>query len=395
MSTSGSSGSSNSATPLKSTKILLNLLVTSLVGWLFFNLCLCIAVVVGWRLGYIDIDQWRYAAAEKLSKGDFIRPQELIPEGMQFHSIQLLDMDCDGEQERVVFYRYDITAGRSPFGAFVLDLNHCRPRGIDTFELIPIDSDYLSESRFEIVLEDIPSVGGDQEVLIWGKSPDNIRTELSIFQWYEVAEACQPPAAGTRGFFNLGTFRGTGGIEIQGARVHVKERAFERSQLAVTRVYEPQNGTYRQSADGPMLPSVGSFVDFTFTPPTPVPQTHYPEKSVLAFYLNIGSNTAEAKTYLADDVVAQYIDGDYGRDVAEPGALTSMAEVKELAYFPDVEKERRHEAVSVEVEVVNRRPDGTITGPFRYRVWVAGVPKEGAFPYNCEWRIVRFEPLTP
>ncbi|MGQ9516904.1 MAG: hypothetical protein ACUVT1_06535 [Anaerolineae bacterium] len=384
---------SQSATPQKIGPILKGLANMTFVGWLLGTLCICLALALAYRFGYIDLNVWRYRLADLLSKQEFINPQELVPPSMKFHSLRRLDLDGDGEMERVLFYRYDLVSGRSPYGAIVLDLNNCRPRGIDSYELIPIDRDYLSESVIDIELRDIPNVGGSQEVLIWGKSPDNVRTELAIFQWYDYSQPCSPPAPGQRGYWNLGFFRGTGGIRIDGSRVHVKDRAFERSQLAVTRVYEPVSGSYRQSPDGPMLDPVSKAVEFTFTPPTPAPQTYYPEKSVLAFYLAIGLNTAEAKEYLAPDAAARYIDGNYGRDVAEPGQLTSMAEVKEIAYFPDVEKERRHERIAVEVVVVNRRPDGSITGPFRYRVWVEGVPKKGAFPYDCEWRIVGFEPM--
>lgn len=384
---------SQSASPQNIGSIMKNLAKMTIVGWLLANVCICLAIALAWRFGYIDLDAWRYRIADTLSKQEFINPQELIPETMRFHSVQRQDLDGDGEMERVVFYRYDIVSGRSPYGAMVLDLNNCRPRGIDTFELIPIDRDYLSEAQIEIDIRDIPDVGGPQDVLIWGKTSDNIRTELAIFMWYDYSQPCSPPAPGQRGYWNLGFFRGTGGISIDGSRVRVKDRAFERSQLAVTRVYEPANGSYRQSPDGPMLDPVSKAVEFTFTPPTPVPQTYYPEKSVLAFYLAIGLNTAEAKTYLLPEAAARFIDGEYGRDVAEPGQLTSMAEVKEIAYYPDVEKERRHERIAIEVVVVNRRPDGTITGPFRYRVWVEGVPKKGAYPYDCEWRIVDFQPM--
>ncbi len=384
---------SQSASPQKIGSVLQGLASMTFVGWLLGNVCICLALAVAWRFGYIDVNAWRYRLADFFSKQEFINPQELVPESMKFHSLRRLDLDGDGEMERVMFYRYDVVGGRAPFGAIVLDLNNCRPRGIDTYELLAIDQDYLSEWNIDIELRDIPSVGGQQEVLVWGKTADNIRTELAVFQWYDYSQPCSPPAPGQRGYWNLGFFRGTGGIQIEGPRVRVKDRAFERSQLAVTRVYEPVNGSYRQSPAGPMLDPVSKAVEFTFTPPTPVPQTYYPEKSVLAFYLAIGLNTAEAREYLSPEAAARYLDGDYGRDVAEPGQLTSMAEVKEIAYYPDAEKERRHERIAVEVLVVNRRPDGTITGPFRYRVWVQGVPRKGAFPYDCEWRIVEFEPL--
>lgn len=379
--------------PPKYVKTTVDMLKSMVTGWIFFNLVLVIAGFLIVRLGNVNTWPYQVALATWLTHDRFINPMNLVTGTLRYQNVELLDTDADGELERVLFYRYDVVSGRSPYGATVLDLNHCRPRGLDSFELIPLDRDYLSESRYELEIRDIPDVGGAHDVLVWGKTPDNIRTELAVFYWYDYSEPCTPPAAGLKGYLNLGAFRGSGGIQIEGSKVRVKDRAFERSQLAVTRVYEPRNGTYRQSQAGPLLDPVAKAVEFTFGPPTPVPETYYPEKSVLAFYLYIGINTEEAKKLLDPAVMHEYIDGNWGKNVAEPGQLTSMAEVKEIAYYPDVEKERLHGEIAVDVELANRRPDGTITGPHRYRVWVRGFARQGAFPYDCEWRIFKFEPL--
>jgi len=371
--------------------VVFGLLKGMILGWLAFNI---IVILIG---GYLvvrlwNIDTWPLRAdiASRLTYGKFINPQDLIPENMVFSDIKLIDVDGDGEQERVLFYRYERARGRSPVGVTVLDLNACRPRGIDSHELIPIDSDHLSEYWYKVETAEIPGVGGPHNVLIWGISADGIPTELSIFHWYDMADGCAPPAPGTRGYLNLGTFRGNGGIEIRGNRILVKERAFERSRLETVRIFEPREGSYRQSQQGPMLPEAASVVDFATEQQDSAEKSYYPEKAVVSFYLNVGVNPEIARGLL-DPAAASHMEGSYGVDVAEPGQLSSMAEVKSISYTPDIERERRHEQVAIEVQVVNRRPDGTITGPHHYRVVVVGHPRAGALPYDCEWRILKFE----
>jgi hypothetical protein len=378
--------------PASSAKTLWGMLSGAFWGWVTFNIIFVIAGALLIRL--VPINTWPYqiAIANYLTGNRFINPETLVTgnTNLRYLDTVLIDVDGDGEQERVLFYRYDLVAGRSPIGATVLDVNQCRPRGIDSYDLIPVDRDYLSDAGFYIEVRDIANVG-EKRIVVWGLE-GGLRTEAAIFAWYDQSQPCQAPAPGVKGYLNLGSFRGSGGVQITGdGSVRVKQRAFERSQLAVVSVYRPADGSYRQGINGPMRPPAAKAVEFTFTPPTPVPQTYYPEKAVLAFYLAIGVNTAEAKTYLHPDVVDVFTRNGNGWNVAEPEQLTTMAEVKELAYTPDVQKEQEHAEVAVEVEVVNRRPDGSLHGPQRVRVFVRGVPKAGAFPYDCEWRIVGFE----
>ena len=348
-------------------------------------------------LQLLNVSTWsaRSALASFIAENKFIGPEELIPAGIRYDDVWRLDTDGDKELERILTYRYDQTKGRSPLGATILDLNSCRPRSVDSYDLFPIDRDYLSEYRYNMEVRDIPNVGSKSDLLIWGQTQDSIRTELTIFQWYNLNDACKTPETRLRGYGLLGNFRGDGGINIlDDGTVRVLDRAFERSQLAVVSVYRPQAGAYRPLPDGPMFPPAAKAIEFTFGAPDPATQTYYPEKAVVAFYMDIGGETPKAQALLDPTVVATYIQGSFGREVAEPGQTTSMAEVKEIAYYPDSAKERAHGDIAVDVEVLNRRGDGSIAPqPYRYRVWVRGFANPKAAPYGCEWRIFRFDPL--
>ena len=361
------------------------------LGWIFTNVAIVVTIVIFAR--FIDTEPFRIRLAQLFTGNQIIVPRDLVPPQMKYESVQLFDTDADEEEERVLFYRYN-PAPDSPFyGVTVLDFNQCQPRRVDSFDIIEVEDQLLTSEKQNMETMDIPDVGGPHDFLLWGLT-DKRHAELSIFYWYDNEPgACVPTTPATRGYLNLGSFRGSDGIEIDGKRVRVKERIFERSQISWTRVYEPINSTYRSSQTGPMLPPVVSAVEFTVTPQPDKPGPHYPERAVLKFYVNIGVNTEEAKKVLDAALVDQHIVGKDGKDVAQPGQLTTMAEVKEIDYNPDVAKEQRCERVPVVVKVIHSRPDGSTTGPNTYRVWVEGYPDTNALPYGCEWRIVGFEYL--
>ena len=107
---------------------------------------------------------------------------------------------------------------------------------------------------------------------------------------------------GQQGYDLLGTFRGTGGVNpTGGGRVQVLDRGFfDRSQIAIRRVYTPDaTGSYLQPGDG-LYPPKETSLAFTFGQPITITDLYYPEKAVLAFYLNLGQNDKAAQGYLSD-----------------------------------------------------------------------------------------------
>ena len=331
--------------------------------------------------------------AMSITRERVIAPRDLITSTLVFESVDRIDTDGDGEVEHVLYYKYDAAPGNPVFGATVLNRNACSPRGIDSYHIVRIETSELTARTRNMDKQDIPDVGDANELLLWGSDSQKLKTHLYIYAWREGEDPCVPASPG---YLNLGTFRGNGGIEIVGNRVRVKEiigEDLERSKLALTRVYAPVDGYYSQWIGGPLREPVATAIEFVYPPKPDQPGSHYPERSVLRFYLSIEEDIAISRELLDPQLVQTHINGNNAWDVAEPGQLSSMVDVKDIEYTPNRDVEERHEEVSVKVLVVNRRPDGTMGDPHHYNVWVQGFPNDDALPYYCEWRIVNFELL--
>ena len=79
---------------------------------------------------------------------------------------------------------------------------------------------------------------------------------------------------------------------------------FERSQFTVRRQYRPENGSYFMAGTEILLDPVECSLAFGGGRPDEIPQVYYPEKAVLAFYLNLGKDQDKldvAESYLSPD----------------------------------------------------------------------------------------------
>lgn len=311
-----------------------------------------------------------------------------------------LDTDGDGRKEWVVFYRYDLGPGRSPIGGAVYDVDTCRPPGITPYELRPIDYDYLGEVSIRAEMRDLWPDDEHIELLIWGSGGGTLQ-ELSIFRWFDNAEECREPQPGQRGYETLGSWRGSGGIKLNGTRVIVKDRdGFERSQLAIKRIYEPDAArkTYRQP-DGKLMEPVECSIDFTHGQLITPTQSYYPEKAVLSFYLLLGqdrNNLRKAQSLIfCENGTCNYTVGKDSFGIPLPPRQIKRVVVKEIAYKPDVEAERLHRTREVDVTLAWVKAGEQKEGPGRVRVrwWVRASPKKGALPYDCEWKLERYQVL--
>jgi len=308
-----------------------------------------------------------------------------------------LDTDDDEREEWVVFYRYDLGPGRSPIGGAVYDVDTCRPPGIAAYELRPLDYDYLGEQSVTPEMRDLWPGDGDVELLVWGHGGGTIE-ELSIFRWFDETKGCVEPLPGQRGYEVLGSWRGTGGITLNGTRVVVKDRdGFERSQLAIKRVYEPDAASRTYIRDGRLVEPVERSIDFTYGQPITPTQSYYPEKAVLSFYLLLGQdkqNLQKAQSLLfCENSTCNYIVGEDSFGIPLPPKEIQRVLVKEIAYQPDVEAERLHRTRQVEVTLAWIRKGEKREAPGRVRVrwWVRASPKKGALPYDCEWKLDRYQ----
>ena len=179
-----------------------------------------------------------------------------------------------------------------------------------------------------------------------------------------------------------GDFRGSGGVRQDGDRVVVLDRSgFERSQLAIKRVYAPVDGSYLTPDLERLRDPVEQSIDFTFGMPESPAQSPYPEKAVLAFYLALGRDNDTARSYLSDESEYKANMDSYEFGTGVPlGDLRGVL-VKEIGYTPDEVAEQQHMDRQVSVSVTPVTDAGVMSDE-------AG----GVIRRRVSW-IVRWEPL--
>jgi hypothetical protein len=322
---------------------------------------------------------------------------DIMPEGTEVHYIQRLDADGDEREEWVVFYRYDIPSSeqgnpsRGPIGGAVYKATSTSPPNLLAHPLIPQDFDYLGEEATWATVEDF--IKGDQNrqelVVRSGRSREGDEVfSLGIFQWQprdgdsDGNPACSGAIKARGRYVCLGFFRGSGGVRQDGDRVVVLDRSgFERSQLAIKRVYAPADGSYLTPDLERLRDPVEQSIDFTFGMPESPAQSPYPEKAVLAFYLALGRDNDTARSYLSDESEYKANMDSYEFGTGVPlGDLRGVL-VKEIGYTPDEVAEQQHMDRQVSVSVTP--------------VTDAGVMRDeagGVIRRRVSW-IVRWEPL--
>lgn len=409
--------------------------VTRLV---FFLLWLTASVILGWifliKVYKFNPNPLRVDAARWLTKDKMIYLGDIVPGLYDLDYIRRVDTDWEEEnlkEEWLAFYEYDVTTQREgelptgPWGAAIYDYDTCRPPAILSFELIPVSYDYLGQDWADVAVDNIipyadplSSLEDRPEVLVAGTTR-GVVTDLNIFrkagvdldclerqQWQAVhpGEAFPNPYR----YENIGSFRGNYRVERNGSTVTVVDRGpFERSQLVVYRHYRPENGYYFQPGTEILLEPVEYTVDFGPGRPDEVTQVYYPEKSVLAFYKNLGKDEdqlAEAQTWLSPGAQQAYdIETNTFGLSAAPESIAQAREdlarvlVWEIRYDPDVEAEQLHMDRKVTVIVVGVNEQGYIDyeHPCEVTWTVIGQPRSGALPYNCEWRLDSYESTCP
>jgi hypothetical protein len=145
-----------------------------------------------------------------------------------------------------------------------------------------------------------------------------------------------------------------------------------------------------------LYPPTETGVDFVYGLPVTATQLYYPEKAVLAFYLNLEQDNRAAKAYLTEDAQDRYPINTHDFGLALPRDQLARVLVKELSYAPNVAEEQLHRPRDVSIVVVGVRTDGYVdeANPRRVTWRVAGVRREGALPYNCEWRLDEIVSVT-
>jgi hypothetical protein len=398
--------------------------VSAMLGYLF-------AVRV---MGY-DPDPSRLRIARAITSEkiiDFTQFVPGLPEDLDL--IKRMDVDQvdeDEKEEWLVLYRYDevvrneqVVAG--PFGAAIYDTDTCRPPAILSYELAPENYDYLSldlpwitdePNSGDVFVSNIiahqetygsecvhQGIGPDRlELVVFGRT-NGVRTDLNIFRktgedlscverqrWQDAYGNSDFPCPLT--YENIGSWRGNYGVALDGKTVITYDRApFERSVLVVKRTYEPDpnTGNYfkpTQEAAAPKVLRDPVEVGIEFGPGAPqdTQQVYYPEKTVLAFFLQLGSDVDQAMDNVCEGSPTRYDPANFGLTLSE--RQLQKVTVCEIRYNPDIVSERNHRTQTVEVRVVEV-PTGGSGNCNNARLLSCEVRAEEdprALPYGCQW----------
>jgi len=316
-------------------------LVNMVLFWIMFSLVLVGGGVILIRWQKWDWRAWPVRVAALVANERILIWDEVFRQGQSAGRFDVvkkmrLDTDGDGEEEWLMFYRYD-KAGGSALAAVIYDVRGLPPV-IYPYPLRQPDRDYLAES-YNIkaaMKEAIKENLGDELVIQDGNR------QVTIFRWVdELSPEEQPHEGPQQGYQCLGYFRGSEKAYVDpdtGWAVTLDRAAYERSQFVIRRAYKPKNGTYMEG--NRLLPPEEISIDFPGEQvPSDILETPYPEKIVLAFYKTFYQNTyaeAQSHKYLTDEAVKRFKLGDY----TCPGApIPHRILVKSISYQPSLENQ--------------------------------------------------------
>ena len=399
--------------------------VSGILGLLFLT------EVLHWNPNPLKVNLSRFLTEDKT-----IYLGDIVPGLYDLDYIHRIDADGEGStsgsetgDQWLAFYKYDVVtfedrAPGGPFGASIYEPDGCRPPSILAFELVPVSYDYLGQDAVGVRVANIikypdpMSNSQDRpEVIISGQTR-GVVTDLNFFRKAGIKQdQCLPwrkdssyPTAlqltSPFSYQNVGSFRGSYKVELSQSEgdpstVTVWDSGgFERSQLTVRKQYRPgPNGSYLRPEGQELWAPVEYSLDFGPGQPDLVPQVYYPEKAVLAFYLNLTKDQAlldEAEQYLSPRAQQEYdmrsdpfgLSTDPASVARARGELARVL-VWEIRYEPDVEAEQEHQARTVEATVVGVDQDGNIdyAHPCQVTWRVVGITNPQAQPYGCEWRL--------
>jgi len=397
------------------------LLVSGLLCYVF------LVTVIG-----VNPNPYRVAISRFMLHDRGIYLGDVIPGLYDLNYISRIDTDQDEddlvEEEWVAFYQYDVRTPqegppRGPFGGAIYDQDRCRPPIIYSFELVPVSYDYLGQDSVYVSVENIipykDPLSWDRtgqeldrpEVIIAGMT-GAVVTDLNIFRKVGWDQECEPrrevqtgppPYQKATVPFNyqvIGTFRGNYSVWRNGATVTVVDRAgFERSQIVARRVYtpDPATGSYLvPTSHDPdkLVLREPNWVGLGFGPgrPDKTREVYYPEKTVLAFFLELGEDDKRALGSACQGggkSSSDYHPEQFGLTLP----LRDLQEVVvcELAYIPDIEGEQNHDTQIVRARVVEVPKGGSNSCELArsLKCEVAAAPNPRALPYGCEWCVLQ------
>lgn len=372
------------------------------VWWAFFIL---FAVLLAGSV--TDLSASKLRLANFLAGDRFIDLQGVSANVSDARNIYRKDTDGDEQDEWVVFSNLD----EKSFGAVVYDPEPCRFTRIHTYPLIAEENDYLAEKLPDSTwlgpeLSNLDKLLKNEALVIY--SPD--RQTLSLFRWSDESEGkCEQAEPEKRGYKSIGFFRASGSVKIREKQIATIDRnGFERSQLAIERIWFPGEKDTFLDENGRMAAPNISQINFTFDNLSELQDTYYPEKAVLAFYLTLFKRTPllDGLNWKAEDFLsAANLEAenqepgdpyDLGTSVFGLGAARADmwgVRVLGISYSPDKDAEQAQEARQVTIVAVGiDGEDGKEVGARKSITWkVIAEPNAGG---QTEWKlseIVRVE----
>lgn len=288
---------------------------------------------------------------------------EILPPEWEYIASHRLET-CQSEndiEEWLVLFRFDTP--NSAIRGIVYQIDKTHPPAIHPYMLDPPDRNYLCECQCTPTLENVlPNPGKDDEApeLIVRDRCGSVSpptTRLTIFCWNEGIEEYEP----------LGQFWGNR-IEVDYNEVAVTRLIpHHRAQLAMRYIYRPVGSnpaTYYIQTGEDYLPVSEQETEFVFYErPEGVLTSPYPEKVVLAFYMDYTQN--DILKYLREDRWRDSICADGGCGCNAPrnrirrvGVTYLHCASERSAGRQPCGGERGPEEAAVDVEIICERKNG-------------------------------------
>ncbi|MBN1937322.1 MAG: hypothetical protein JW934_21875 [Anaerolineae bacterium] len=272
--------------------------------------------------------------------------ETILPAAWKPYATYRLDTNADNQKDWAILYTYDqlATDAFTPVGGVIYHVysfaNQDKAPVVFPYPLTVPGWPYLGEGKSTIELKEVLQNSAGPEVVYQGTNSEGLLTRLALFTWQNHAPSpvLPPEADPTTGqwYHCVGKFDTDARINLEAERVTVWERTNERSQLAIRKIYRPQEGSYMQG-DASIAPTQVC-LDFAYGQPQDIARSPYPEKILMAFFANL-TNEQTVYQFLtkeaADNLRAQK--DAWGRITPWPRASLTDICVKELRYAPSQE----------------------------------------------------------
>jgi hypothetical protein len=338
-----------------------------------------------------SLTEGRQANEEQLSF-QFVLPESWrVVNADHTGRITQMDTNGDGIDEWIILYAFDAPSDDAftPVRCAIYHTVEREPRLpiIYPYHLQAPGWTYLGEGagRVSIGVKDVingiePDAGfpeyayiAEDEVVVASKDANDRVTRLSIFQWRDTVpedyrkrtdpkeHIVQPNdliGTNSQWYQCMGLFEGTVEVQLEVNKVTVRDRINDRSQLARVNTYKPTAGMDGYLYGGQdLVPPVSSCLDFAFGLPADVTQSPFPEKIVMAFHQQFGSQESDyGAIYLTEDAKsARQTDPDWVLFDQRQPVVRDVC-ITQLRYGHELETEIKSFDASVQSQEAGQKP---------------------------------------